>query len=131
MAFPHEAGTIRQMNYSAKKIFLTCDEKPVRDWAAYMQAHTDEVIQSLSQEQVRHEVWYLGNQDGSLYLIGVLDVDDHALSSAIAQKSLLSVDKVHQQFKAHWDRASIVDLGVAPDRPPAFPGCELLLEARS
>jgi len=119
------------MNYSAKKIYLTCHEQEVREWEAYMQAHMDEVVQSLSQEGVRHEAWYMGKDDGGLYVIGVMDVDDQAASSAIAQSSSLSIDKIHRQFKTHWNRSKITNLCIAPECPPTFEGCEILLDARS
>jgi hypothetical protein len=118
------------MNYSARKIYLTCNETVVREWAVYMQDHIAEVGQALAQEQVRHEAWYAGTDDGGLYVIGVMDVDDHDVSSAVSQKSSLSVDQVHRQFKTHWDRARVTDLPVSRAYEPTFEGCELLLSVR-
>jgi hypothetical protein len=103
------------MNYSAKKIYVTCGWKEVHEWAAYMQSHMDEVSQSLSQEQVRHEAWYAGQDDGGLYVIGVMDVDDQKASAAIAARSSLTIDQVHRHFKGHWDRSRIRDLQIALD----------------
>ena len=130
LAFCGEVGTVRRMNYSARKIYLTCDEEGVREWAAYMQGHIAEVFAALVQEGVWHEAWYAGRDDGGLYVIGVMDVDDHQASSAVSQKSSLSVDQVHRQFKAHWDRSRILDLPVSPDNAPTFGDCELLLDVR-
>jgi hypothetical protein len=117
-------------NYSARKIYLTCDEVVVREWAAYLTGHADEVSQSLAQERVRHELWFMGRDADGLFLIGVMDVDDREASSKAAQASILSVDAVHRAFKQHWDRARSHDLPIDPSRAPGFPGCETLIDAR-
>ncbi|WP_152027249.1 DUF6176 family protein [Brucella pituitosa] len=119
------------MNYEAKKIRLTCGEKAVREWASFMLAHLNEVSSALQQEGVRHELWYIGSDDVSLFIIGVMDVDDKAASVAVSQKSQLSVDAIHRQFKVHWDRSSIEELKIERLRVPSFEGCELLFEARA
>ncbi|ESZ11016.1 DUF6176 family protein [Mesorhizobium sp. M0923] len=119
------------MNYEAKKIRLTCGENIVRKWAAFMLAHLDEVSSALRQEGVRHEMWFMGVDGTSLFIIGVMDVDDKAASVAVSEKSHLSVDNVHRQFKAHWDRSTIEDLKVDPLHAPTFGDCELLFEARA
>ena len=118
------------MSYLARKIYLTCGEPVVREWAAFMHAHRAEVVQALVQEGVRHEAWYTGRDDGGLYVIGVMDVDDHEASSAVSQKSTLSVDQVHRQFKAHWNRSRILELPVLSEDAPTFEDCELLLDVR-
>lgn len=118
------------MNYQAKKIFLTCSENTVREWAAFMNRHKNEVAQSLLQEGVRHEMWLMGRNQNQLYIIGVMDVDDRTASSKIAKQSMLSVDKVHREFKTHWDRSKMEDLKIDPLRPPNFAECELLIDVR-
>lgn len=94
-----------------------------------MLAHLDEVSLALRQEGVRHEMWFLGTDDISPFLIGVMDVDDKPASVVISEMSSLSVDAVHRQFKIHWDRLSIEDLTIERLRAPTFDGCELLFEA--
>lgn len=118
------------MNYEARKIRLTCGEYTVRDWAAFMLCRLDEVAFALRQEGVRHEMWFLGADDKSLFVIGVMDVDDKAGSVAVSETSHLSVDIAHRQFKTHWDRSSIEDLKIEPRHAPIFDHCELLFEAR-
>jgi len=118
------------VNYSAKKIYLNCDEHIVRDWADFMRHHQDEIVRSLTQENVRHEMWFMGRDD-ALYVIGVMDVDDLAASSKIAVQSALEVDKVHRAFKAHWNRDHIETLTIDPSRAPNFANSELLFEART
>ena len=118
------------MNYSAHKIPLTCDEPVVREWAAYMAAHADEVSQSLAQEGVRHELWVMGRDAEGLFLIGVTDVVDRKASWKAAQASTLSVDAVHRVFKQHWDRARNHDLPIDPACAPEFPDCETLIDAK-
>jgi hypothetical protein len=86
------------MNYRATKVRLTCDERTVREWTSYMLDHLDEVSLALRNEGVRHEMWFMG-RDSSLFVIGVMDVDDIAASRAAAAKSELSVDEVHKRFK--------------------------------
>lgn len=119
------------MNYEARKIRLTCRENIVREWAMFMLAHLDEVSLALRQEGVRHEMWFMGTDDASLFVIGVMDVDDKAASVAVTEKSHLSVDIAHRQFKAHWDRSSIENLKVERFHAPTFPDCELLFEAHA
>lgn len=118
------------MKYRATKIPILCDEKVVRQWADYMCDHLDEVSISLRNEGVRHEMWFMG-KGSSLFLIGVMDVDDIAASRAVAAQSGLSVDDVHRRFKAHWDKRSIETLSIEPSGTPNFPECELLFEAWS
>ena len=95
-----------------------------------MNAHSDEVRQSLAQERVRHEAWFLGEDDEGLYLIGMMDVDDQASSAAIAATSTLSIDQVHRAFKQHWDRTRIMRLRITPDALPDFAGFRMLLDVR-
>jgi hypothetical protein len=116
------------MNYLATKIRVTCDETTVRAWAAYMIEHLEEVSAALRNENVRHEMWFMG-RDCSLFIVGVMDVDDHAASQAVAAKSGLSVDEVHKNFKAHWDKDSAERLSIDPARIPRLDDCEFLFEA--
>ncbi len=118
------------MNYRATKIRLTCDEPIVRAWASFMEEHLDEVSAALRNENVRHEMWFLG-RDASLYVIGVMDVDDHRASQKVAAASSLKVDEVHRDFKKFWDRGSVLRLPINPATAPYFEECELLFEARS
>jgi hypothetical protein len=118
------------MNYRATKIRLTCDERTVREWASYMLDNNDEVVLALRNEGVRHEMWFMG-RDSSLFVIGVMDVDDAAASRAVAAKSRLNVDEVHRRFKRHWERGGLETLSIDPACIPSFGGCELLFEARS
>ncbi|WP_366511795.1 hypothetical protein, partial [Mesorhizobium sp.] len=71
-----------------------------------MRDHRDEVSLALCNEGVRHEMWFL-RRDSSLFVIGVMDVDDIAASRAVTVKSQLSVDEVHRRFKRCWDPRSI------------------------
>ncbi|MEQ9448581.1 MAG: DUF6176 family protein [Rhodospirillaceae bacterium] len=118
------------MNYSARKIYLTCDERTLQEWASFMRAHMDDVAESLRQERVRHELWFSGKDSGGLFVIGVMDVDDQQDASNIAQDSISEVDLAHKEFKKHWDRTKSTALAISPTRAPTFEGCTLLFEAR-
>ena len=118
------------MNYSARKIYLTCDEHPLNEWAAFMRAHLDQVAESLRDEKVRHEMWFSGRDEGGLFVIGVMDVDDHQASNTVTTASTLEVDQVHRAFKKHWDRARAQDLDIAKTHAPIFEHCALLFEAK-
>jgi hypothetical protein len=74
-------------------------------------------------------MWFMGADDTSLFVIGVMDVDDKAVSVADSEKSYLSVNAVHRQFKAHWDRSRIEYLKIDPLHTPDFDDCDLLFEA--
>lgn len=116
----------------SKKIFLTCGEQEVRSWAAFMLANMSEVKQSLHNEGVRYEAWYLGRDegDGCLFLVGVMDVDDATAAHAVSAKSTLEVDKVHREFKKHWDRKRSEKEPKLQIDPSTAPDLELLFEAR-
>jgi Family of unknown function (DUF6176) len=118
------------MNYSARKIYLTCNDEPLNAWATFMRAHIEDVVKSLGHENVRHEMWFSGEDRDGLFVIGVMDVDDSQASAAVANASILEVDRVHREFKKHWDRTRIQDLNVTPARAPTFEGCTLLFEAK-
>ena len=118
------------MPYSAAKIFVTCDEAEVRKWADFMVANLSEVKQSLLNEGARHEIWYMGEEEGSIYLVGVMDVEDEAASAAVAAGSELAVDEVHRNFKQHWDRDRSSKLEIDPLVEPSFRELDLLFEAR-
>lgn len=118
------------MNYSARKIYLTCDEQPLNEWATFMRAHIERVSESLAEEKVRHEMWFSGRDQDGLFVIGVMDVDDHQASGAVASVSTLEVDRVHRAFKKHWDRARAQDLSITRTHPPTFEDCTLLFEAK-
>jgi len=117
------------MRYQATKIPVRCSRQTVQAWANYMITHADEVTSALRQEGVRHELWFLGQDDASLYVIGVMDVDDKAASVAISNRSTLSVDRVHRRFKKTWDRTAAQRVPADPLTVPEFPDCVLLFEA--
>lgn len=112
------------------KIGLTCDESIVRAWAGFMKQHIDEVSAALRNENVRHEMWFMG-KDADLYIIGVMDVEDHRASQQVAAKSSLDVDAVHREFKKFWDKEKAELLPINSAEPPNFDDCELLFEARN
>lgn len=112
------------------KIGLTCDEPRVRAWASFMKQHLDEVSEALRNENVRHEMWFMG-RDAALYVIGVMDVDDHSGSQHVSAKSNLQVDAVHREFKKFWDKERVELVPIDPARPPQFKDCDLLFEAYS
>ena len=118
------------MPYSAAKIFVTCDVAEVRKWADFMIANLSEVKQSLLNEGALHEAWFLGEEEGAFYVIGVMDVADEKASAAVAAKSKLSVDEVHRNFKQHWDRDRSSKLEIDPLVEPSFRELDLLFEAR-
>jgi hypothetical protein len=116
------------MNYAARKIYLTCDRDTLNEWAAYMRDHIEEVALSLRNEGVRHEMWFSGEDRAGLYVVGVMDTDDQQTSARIAGMSCLEVDRVHREFKTHWDRSKIQELDIASDRAPTFDDCILLFD---
>lgn len=74
-------------------------------------------------------MWFSGRDGEGLFVIGVMDVDDAPRSAQVANASTLSVDAVHREFKKHWDRARVSDLGVSPKAIPSLEDCTLLFEA--
>lgn len=95
-----------------------------------MKEHPDEVSATLRNENVRHEMWFM-SRDAALYVIGVMDVDDHRASQDVAARSNLGVDAVHREFKKFWDRERVELLPINPATPPQFNDCEFLFEAHS
>ncbi len=116
------------MRYRARKIYVSCDRAAIARWADYLNGHREESKQSLAQEGVRHEVWWLGQDADGLFLVAALDVEDPEKARAIFEASTLSVDRVHRDFMKHWDRR--IDLDIEGSSVPAFPDCELLIDLR-
>jgi hypothetical protein len=118
------------MTYRAAKIPLTCDEFRVRQWSNYMLGHMEEVLGSLNREGVRHEAWYLCPGQ-PLCVIGLMDVDDADAAALAMSASILSVDRIHRQFKEHWLRSGITQIQFDPSNNQLDSEYELLFEART
>lgn len=116
------------MNYMARKIRLSCDFDKVKEWAEFMQAHAEEVIQSLRQENVAHEMCFYGEDEEGNYIIGVMDCDDLKKSSEVANQSQLSVDIAHRQFKEFW--SNVETLAVDTKQTLTFPGTICMFDVR-
>ncbi|HVJ55559.1 MAG TPA: DUF6176 family protein [Aliidongia sp.] len=116
------------MNYSARKTYVTCDRPTIDRWSDYLNGHLDEGRLSLSQEGVRHELWWVGQDDGGLFLIGAMDLDDYEKALAVFRASTLSVDQVHREFMKHWGPR--VEIEIDRAAAPRFPDCELLIDLK-
>ena len=89
---------------------------------------TDEVRQSLKQEGVLHEQWYLGVDGAKIFLVGVMKTSDMQRARKVASTSSLEVDKYHQRFKRNWIREEIRDLSTDGVSTPSFPDLKLILD---
>lgn len=117
-----------QLNYTAYKIRLSCGHDKVHEWADYMHANKQEVSQSLAQENVRHEMWFYGEDESGSFVIGVMDCDDVKKASDTAKHSTLSVDRVHRAFKQFWGERE--KLTIDESQAPNFPNTVCVLDAR-
>ncbi len=116
------------MCYSAKKIPVTCSVDTVNDWAAFINDHLDEARQSLKQEGVELEQWFLGTDGPKIFLVGVMKTSDTKRAGKVASTSSLEVDKYHRKFKRYWMREQIRDLSVEGASAPNFPDLKLILD---
>jgi len=116
------------MRYRARKIYVSCDRAAIARWADYLNGHREESKQSLAQEGVRHEAWWMGRDEGGLFLVAALDVEDLEKARAVFEASTLSVDQVHRDFMKQWDRR--IDLDIEGSSAPTFPDYELLIDMR-
>ena len=73
-------------------------------------------------------MWFYGKDHLGLFVIGVMDTDDQRTSARIADTSCLGVDRVHREFKTHWDRTKIQELDISSDRAPTFDDRILLFD---
>ncbi len=94
-----------------------------KDWKLFMEAKRGEVAQSLNQEGVEGEHYFILEEDGKPDSILIfMEADDLQQSARIAAQSNLGVDKFHRQFKQSWDSKQkhellgVVELGLAMEK---------------
>ncbi len=73
------------MPYSAKKIPVMCSVDTVTEWATFMNGRLDEVRQSLKQEGVEHEQWFLGADGPRIFLVGVMKTGNMQRARKVAK----------------------------------------------
>ena len=71
----------------------------VYEWKEYLNNNKEEVLQSLKQEGVFIESVFLDKQGDENYLIYYMKFQDLEKAKTAFEKSVLSVDKYHAQFK--------------------------------
>ncbi|MDR2213425.1 MAG: DUF6176 family protein, partial [Pseudomonadales bacterium] len=71
----------------------------VREWAAYLNQHKDEALQTLKNEGVMLESWFLTKIDGKDYLFAFMRAESMERAREAVKNSSFVVDAYHQQFK--------------------------------
>ena len=92
----------------------------VREWVSYLKDHEAEALQSLENEGVTVENFFLFAMEGKDYLIGYMRAKSMDVASKAVKESLLEIDAYHQQFKKDtWSEIFKTDLVVNLSRIPS------------
>ena len=94
----------------------------VRAWAATINRRKAEALETLDNEGVDIESWFLFSMHGNDYLICYMRAHDMKAAHQAVQQSLHAIDAYHQQFKKDtWASGELaellVDLNALEPRP--------------
>jgi len=80
-------------------------ERNIEAWKNEIERLRDQAIQSLRNEDISVESWFKTEISGEKYLLAYIRSNDIEKAHGIATKSILEVDKIHQQFKKDcWEK---------------------------
>lgn len=96
----------------------------VRTWAEEIMRRKEEALETLRDEGVILECFFLDRRDDGDYLICIMAAEDLERSQAVARDSTHGIDAFHQAFKrATWDSVDALEplveltsLGMTPSR---------------
>lgn len=74
----------------------------VRDWQSFINAHRDDVLQTLAAEGVTLEMAFLEQNGAESSLIYIMRCADFEKAFAAAQASESFIDAFHKKFKQDW-----------------------------
>ena len=120
---PHKWTVMRVNKVDVKCVVV--ELKPnslsrVREWVSYLKDHEAEALQSLENEGVTVENFFLFAMEGKDYLIGYMRAKSMDVASKAVKESLLEIDAYHQQFKKDtWSEIFKTDLVVNLSRIPS------------
>jgi hypothetical protein len=78
----------------------------VRAWAEEIMRREDEALETLRNEGVVLECFFLDRRDDGDYLISIMTTSDMKRSQAVGRESTHDIDAFHQAFKRDtWDSA--------------------------
>ncbi len=93
----------------------------VREWASELNKRMSEALDTLKDEGVHVESWFLLSQDDGDYLICYMRSGDKKKAVEAARKSLHEIDAYHQQFKKDtWESGKHAELLVDMVNPEAL-----------
>ncbi|ENW81938.1 hypothetical protein F909_01627 [Acinetobacter sp. ANC 3929] len=76
----------------------------VEAWQQEIERRKAEAIQTLQAEGVKVESWFQLELNDENYLLAYTRAKDIAQAKQMARNSSFEIDKVHQQFKQHWEQ---------------------------
>lgn len=76
----------------------------VEAWKKELNARKDEAIETLRAEGVYVESWFYLELEGQNYLLAYMRADDIAHAQQVGRNSTFEIDKIHKQFKTHWEK---------------------------
>ena len=101
-------------NYELMKVKLNLSnyQHELENWEKYLKANMSEVLESLINENVTIESWFLEkSENGEVWLYAFWDPINSQEARNVAKSSSLLIDKVHKNFKqACWIKGSKVKI---------------------
>jgi len=95
----------------------------VRAWAEEIMRREEEALETLRDEGVVLECFFLDRRDDGDYLIGIMAAEDFERSQAVARDSTHGIDAFHRAFKREtWDSVDALERLVelkSPDMTPS------------
>ena len=71
----------------------------IEAWRSHIEAHRDEALQTLRNEGVAVESWFLFHLEGKDFLLAYMRADSIARAGRVAAQSTDAVDVYHRAFK--------------------------------
>jgi len=89
----------------------------VREWAAEIMRRRDEALETMRDETVALECFFLERAADGDYLIGVMTAESFERSQQAVRESVHAIDAYHQQFKRDtWESVEPLELLVDLNR---------------
>lgn len=93
----------------------------VREWANEIMSRKEEALETLRDESVLLENFFLDQSEDGDYLIGVMTAESFERSQATVQESKHAIDIYHQKFKRDtWESGEPLELLVDLNRLKEF-----------
>ena len=101
----------------------------VREWAEHISRHREEALETLRDEGVLLECFFLEQRDDDDYLIAIMTAASFDRSKAVVQESTHDIDAYHRAFQREvWDSVEVLERLVELPRLDEIPAGHETLE---